>query len=279
MYNDYLTACQPNTGYSPVLDGDLAAGIIGGGCNNLIGAEGSLFNSSPYGNFGNLGNYGSYGAYSQKTLDMLNNKTPEQLLDFQKKMQEDQMDANFEIQKKQMKQSLEMQNAAKSLEFQANAAIQMIQEKAQILHKLIKENRQDEVMDAYKDLRQAVLAQLEESGVSKDAMSKVLYGDNKLEKEKDKAHGLIDMYVKKAYYEATGSQLIEDIEANGDGAFMHGVKSMLPWTNNKSAGENIYEITGVKEDKSTVAKEWAGRILTGGTLLAGITAAFKFFKK
>ena len=72
-----------------------------------------------------------------------------------------------------------------------------------------------------------------------------------------------------------GTSLVQDIQTHGSGSFMQGFKQSIGFglfADNKTAEENIAEITGQPESRSSKMSKHAGR--TTGGIVAGAVAGF-----
>ena len=151
---------------------------------------------------------------------------------YQERMEDYQID-------KQVRQKHKLANS----EFSATAAEDVITRQIGVLQRKIKNNEQDSVFPEYNKLVKAVEEKLKEGG----------YVGEHTSKDQIKAHA------EKLYFEATGKSVTDDLAANGDSGFVHGMKQGVGgfgWmlTNKKNYEDNISDITG--EDKSGTSTAW-----------------------
>lgn len=228
---------------------DLADDTLGYGS----GLGGSIFGGGmyPMGNMGGYG-YGMYGMGYGPGSERMN-------------MSEiDAMRYDSKLRGYQVHDKVNQQKMMEGAEFDLNASKDVIASKVDTLQRIIKDNDQDGVKSAYDNLINAAEAELKEEGCTRETDPNNF--DLKLKARASRLY----------YNKTNGRRLIDDLEENGDGNFLHGFKQGLGCglgaliTNEKSAEENVCEITGKPETMANKAVAWTGRIAAGAlTLLVG----------
>lgn len=154
--------------------------------------------------------------------------------------------------KLQNKSQTDLMHDVDANKFTLNAADDTITKEIETLKRVIGKNNQDYVQVHYGKLRDLAKAKLAEAGYT-----------NVNETQ-------ISAYADKLYADRTHKSILTDLDEHGDGEFVHGFKKgfdpfgML--TNDKSAGENISEITGEEITNADRAWKYTGRVL--GTITA-----------
>ena len=226
--------------------------ILGSNYTGSNYLSGSIFGSN-YGNYCG-GGYSSYNLY---------NMTDEELQSYFTKQTMVQSQQN-EYYKTQLTNQIELNTYKQDLERRANfeqqAPEQVIEEQALVLRDVIRRNSQNEILTEYEELTNLVKSNLAKTlGVGSDAI--------------DKAQ--LEAYVKNAYTQATGSNLVSDIQRHGDSPFLHGLKCGtgvgLLFTDLKTTQSNIAEITGTDVKASSTFGEIAG-VATGAVVTTGLVA-------
>lgn len=248
MPSNYWIQAYANQAGMFDMDSDMM-GLNTLGVYNPMSMNGSLF-----GGMGMMG--GMYPGYGYGPGSEIRNMS-----------QADYMDYQADLAKKQMRQQLELGRQKSGLEFAQTAADDTVVKQAGILQRKIVKNEQDKVMGEYQKLIQATKEKLEEEGVDVHSLSEEQ----------------VKTYAQKMYAEATGSNIITDLEANGDGMFTKGLKEGIGCglgaliTNERTAKENIEAIlAGTTDSKDGTAStlndedkawRWTGRILSGAATL------------
>lgn len=174
-----------------------------------------------------------------------------------------------DLQNAQLKRQIENQNHMNGINFTLTSESDAITRRISILQSKIKANEQDDIMDCYNKLLNAVKKQLTSQGINiKDVSSEQLKA-----------------YAEKLYLQTTGKSLTDEISEYGSGQFGNGFKKGifgLGWLfcNKRTAKDNIAEITGEEVSKTDKLNQALGTatsgILAGGMSLLGL---LKFFKR
>jgi len=132
-------------------------------------------------------------------------------------------------------------------ELQINAPMEAIQGTANVLNEKIVANEQEQIMDAWGSYVTAV----------RNAYPNA---DDATLLARAKTH----------YQQIYGTSLNDDIRKYGNGSFTHGLYKILSFGlyQNKSAEQNIADLTGQKVGKTESLKETIG-MMTGGAAIAG----------
>ena len=155
------------------------------------------------------------------------------------------------IEDQQRTQEVLRQKKNRGAEFELSAGTDVISRRIAVLQEKIHTNDQDHILLEYSKLVESVKDSLASQGVTN------------LTDEKARA------YAENSYAKATGVGIAQDIRANGDSSFIHGLKegSFLGLgsylTNEKSADKTISEITGAAQDKSDSKMRTFGQVLSG----------------
>lgn len=215
--------------------------VFGGGMMGGFPGMGGGFGGGMMGGFPGMGYPGMGGA----------NMTLEQYLAQQEKMQDFQIDSQVRYQKKM--------NGA---QFEVQADDDAVTRQIGILQGQIKANNQDQVMDQYNKLVQSIQAKLQNSGFLPSGISK------------EKSRAVVQAHAEKLYFLQTGKSIADELREHGNGSFVHGMKKILSFgfSNNRTAEENIADISGTKLDKSETAKKFLGGFAILGTI-GGVIAA------
>ena len=159
----------------------------------------------------------------------------------------------------QVRQQQKMRNA----DLRLNSPQEGIQKQATILHEKILQNEQQQIQEAYASFKQSV---------------KAMYGDNATDEE-------ISNRAATLYQQITGSSLTDDIRKNGRGSFTQGVLQTATFglADNKTAEENISEMTGQPVSRTEQSKKMAGNVVggavVGGAGIIGVKYLLKAFCK
>ena len=159
----------------------------------------------------------------------------------------------------QVRQQQKMRNA----DLRLNSPQEGIQKQAAILHEKILQNEQQQIQEAYASFKQSV---------------KAMYGDNATDEE-------ISNRAATLYQQITGSSLTDDIRKNGRGSFTQGVLQTATFglADNKTAEENISEMTGQPVSRTEQSKKMAGNVVggavVGGAGIIGVKYLLKAFCK
>ena len=205
---------------------------------NPFGMQGSLFSGGMgYG----MGMGMGYG-YSQREMQMMNNMTSAEYSRYQAlenaKLQE-------ELEDGQMERAVRRKHKYETAGFKANAAEDVIARQISTLQHKIKDNEQDHIRNEYARLLESVREKFKEAGYTHPDENQV------------------KAYAEKLYAEHTGSNLLSDIENNGNGEFVHGLKQGafgVGWlfTNNNGSKDTVSNITGEQKSLSDKAAQVAG---------------------
>ena len=144
----------------------------------------------------------------------------------------------------QVRQQQKMRNA----DLRLNSPQEGIQKQAAVLHEKILQNEQEQIKQAYNAFKESVRA---------------MYGNNATDEE-------IANRASSLYGQITGISLIDDIRQNGRGSFSQGViqSATFGLADQKTAEENIAEMTGQPISKSERNKKIAGNVV-GGAAVGG----------
>lgn len=182
---------------------------------------------------------------------------------------EQSMDYTNRIRSKQLNQGVELSRQTQDADHRASIRNKTVAEKAAVLQGLIKENNQDQVAQAYENLKEAVAA-------------KIYYESGKHPDEHD-----VETATKTLYAEAMknlgGGNIPDDLRKYGDAPFLCGFKKafgFIGWLfmDKKSSIENIAEVEGTKIPKSERAKEIAGGIVSIALTVMGGLLLHKAYK-
>lgn len=242
---------NPTASYLSVVNGlDMASGLYSG-VNSLSGFDGDLGSQSlcsPTSIFGSI----MSGAFGYGPGSEIMHMTQEDYLKYSNRMT-----------KLQMGQQVDLKKTNDALRVYADAEEDEIARDSGNLQRLIKENRQDQIVPAYQKLQTAVSKKLEDAGY-----------DISTHPEQVKA------VADKAYYEATHSNLIDDIQAHGKSSFFYG---FLRGTGigcaftdkNDNRDETLSKVTGV--ERSSASKSWEVIGKVAGTIATVFTLGFTAF--
>ncbi len=169
-----------------------------------------------------------------------------------------------DLQNSQLSNQIEYQKRMNGASFAMTSEQDMITRQIGILQTKVKNNEQDDIMSCYNKLLETVRQQLRSQGIHNFSNDQV------------------KAYAEKLYFQATGNSLTDDIAQHGGGQFSTGLKQGLfcglgsLLCNNRTAKENIAEITG--QDVSKKDKFWkgAGQVISGA--LTGALAIFAAIK-
>lgn len=159
----------------------------------------------------------------------------------------------------QVRQQQKMRNA----DLRLNSPQEGIQKQATILHEKILQNEQQQIQEAYASFKQSV---------------KAMYGDNATDEE-------ISNRAASLYQQLIGSSLTDDIRKNGRGSFTQGLLQTATFglADNKTAEENISEMTGQPVSRTEQSKKMAGNVVggavVGGAGIIGVKYLLKAFCK
>ena len=138
----------------------------------------------------------------------------------------------------------------RNADLRLNSSQEGIQKQAAILHEKILQNEQQQIQQAYASFKNSV---------------KSMYGDATDEQISNRAATL--------YQQLTGTTITDDIRNNGRGSFSQGFLQTvtLGLADQKTAEENISELTGQPVGRTERAKKIAGNV-AGGALFGGAAA-------
>lgn len=222
---------------------------------SALGNLSGLNSFNPLSMNGSIMPYGTNSFYGYGPGSETMNMTQEQYLTYQGKLQAQQMQQQVDLQKK-----------ANALKVTANAEENEITRDAGELQRLIKENRQDKIEEAYAKLQNAVKKKLEEAGCATS--------DN----ERVKAEADL------AYYNATGTNLLDDIESNGKSSFEYGFLrgtgvGCLFTDKGDNRDQTIANITGTARSNSSKSWETVGRVVGATLTLAAAVIGIAALKR
>lgn len=204
--------------------------------SNPYSMSGSIFGGDFMG--GGFGGYGGYG-YNQELMRM----SPKERMEYMADMED------YQIQRQiQRRKTMDAAN------FQVQAADDVITRQIGNLQSVVGRNEQDYVMTEYGKLTNAIRNKFKEAGYTN------------VPEEQIKAHA------EKLYYETTGKSLLNDVQENGHSSFVTGLVDVFGFGlgNEKSASQNIANITGQSETKAEKGWRWVGKITAGLIAGAGI---------
>lgn len=221
------------------------------GFNPMMSLNGSLFG----GGFG----------YGTKAMEIYNSQTPEEALNYQLKMQGSQIVGNYGLNNLQMqtqaRQKIDQAKINAATEFASTAPENVVTRQIGVLQRQIKNNEQNHIKAEYDNLLNRVRDSLKEAGYTN------------VDENQIKAHA------EKLYYEASGKDIITDLQEHGNNEFVQGltegVFGLGLLFNSKSSKDNISDITGEAVSGGDQVQRWAGRIIAGGAAILGIIALAK----
>ena len=146
----------------------------------------------------------------------------------------------------------------RNADLQINGSMESVTEAAEHLKDKISRNEQDQIKVAYQKYLQAV---------------KNAYGQGNDEDMNSRAATL--------YKQITGKSLFQDLRDNGHGSFMQGIIQTMTFGTyaQKSAEDNVAEISGQEVATTEKAIQNVGRVAGGVGVAAGVTAALKGLTK
>src|SRR5574344_351777 len=143
------------------------------------------------------------------------------------------------------------QEKMRNADMRLNSSTEVLQLSGKILHEKIMQNEQEQIQKAYQDYCERV---------------KDLYGQCHAEQVLGRADKLYQMQF--------GTSITDDLRKNGTGSFTQEFLQTLPfaYANNKTAEENISQITGQDVGRKEHDKKIAGNLLGGATIgsIAGL---------
>lgn len=156
----------------------------------------------------------------------------------------------------QINRQVNLKKKSEKAEFESNSRDKVVSRKIGLLQSAILDNKQDSVHKIYNELLAQERKRLNEIGCDEP------------DEEEVKAN------VEEAYFNRTGSSLIEDLRTHGEGEFVNGFKkgaflglgSLL--MDKRSKEDNLREITGEEKTNADGIKKWTGIVLSGA-LAAG----------
>ena len=196
--------------------------------NPMMSMNGSIFGSGMMGGYPITGGYPVMGGATGSYEDFYKNY---------EKYQDFMID-------NQVHQQQKWRNA----DLRLNSSTEGIQKQAAILHEKILQNEQQQIQEAYASFKKSV---------------KAMYGEGTDEQISNRASTL--------YQELNGGvSLTDDIRNNGRGSFTQGFLQTvtLGLADQKTAEENISELTGQPVGRSERAKKIAGNV-AGGAVFGG----------
>jgi len=221
--------------------------------SNLGDESGMSFNSGLLSMGGQYGQYaGQYNQYPGQNGQYPGSETQRMsLIDldaYQAQRQKLQLGQQTDYQKAQIEQQIEMQKQGAKVNFEVSGSDNAIKNAIGFLADAISENKQDEVAIAYAQVETAYRSKLKESGVT----SPVTSYQKKIFDAKVKAD------INDLYFEATKTNLAQDLKAHGDSPLKAGFKSGLDpfgwFTNSKSVEANLRTVgaPGPSKDEERV---------------------------
>ena len=167
-----------------------------------------------------------------------------------------------DIRNAQLQSNLNYEKKLKSANYEANSGEKQIALGIENLHESIIKNEQNNFSTLYTNLESTVKNSLCNEGCSDDKIMENLKGE-----------------VLDRYYKQKGKSLTTDLEEHSDSSFVHGLKQGTGvgyfLTDEKTAEENISDITGKPESTSSKAWTWAGRIVAGALTLAALPFLYR----
>lgn len=260
MYMPGFPYYNPTASYLSTVNGlDMASGLYSGNLNSSFygGIDGdlgsySLFNPMMSMNGSCMpGMFGSYGPGSE-----IMNMTQEGYLKYQNRMNQIQL-----------RQQVDMKKTADAAKIYADSDEDEITRDSANLQRLIKENRQDKILAAYKVLQNAEAKKLKEAGYD------ISSNPDQVKAEADKA-----------YYAATRSNLIDDIQTHGKSSFFYGFLRGTgigcAFTNkDDNRDQTMAEVTGVERSNSSKTWETVGRVVGALTVAAAAVVGVASLKR
>lgn len=212
-----------------------------------MGMNGSLFGGCGYGMGYGMGMGYGYGPGSE-----VMNMSQADYLKYSDQLRDMQFDSRLNLHKKM-----------EATDYAMSSPQDKVTAKASVLQMAIRQNNQDHVGAAFTDLQEAVKEKLKEinPGLTEEEMDKT-----------------IKSQTAKAYTEATGENLRQALQTNGDSEFIHGMKQGTGigyfLTNEKNYKDNLYDITGEQVTTADKAQRWLGVGL--GAVLTAVAARLLF---
>lgn len=228
----------------------------------------SIYNMGGYGDYGGIGysgignmNFGGGYGMGNRAMAMYNNMTPEEMAAERLKLNKLQMASQEELENYQIDAQVRRKHKMEGAEFRYNSPNDLMTRQIGNLQKEVKENEQDHILSEYGRLKETAIDKLKEAGIINP----------------DEAQ--IRAYIEKEYFKATGKGLAEDIEANGDSSFLHGLKQGSGlglgalFTNKQSKDKTLSYIKGTELPTGSKSLGFAGQILGGVATVAVIPLA------
>lgn len=240
MYGMYPSTYNNQVALNDLTDLDLYSPI--GMANPMFGMNGSIFSGGFGSPIGNIGSIGMGMSPMMPVMPTFSGGTAGSYEDYYKNYEKYQ---DFMI-NNQVRQQQKMRNA----DLRLNSPQEGIARQAAILHEKIVQNEQQQIQNAYKEYLQSV---------------KAMYGNGSADEISNRAVTL--------YKQLTGIELTDDIRQHGNSSFKQGLLQTLTlgFADNKTAEENISDMTGQPVGRSEKAKKIAGNLL-GGAVFGGAAA-------
>lgn len=212
------------------------------GYDNGMGFDTGIF--SQYG--GSLYNqYGRYPGSETQNMSLVD------LDAYNAQRQKLQMIQQTELQKTQVQQQVELQKQGASVDFQIGGPDRAIKNAIGFLKDAVDENKQDEVEAAYKQVETAYRNKLKASGIT--------LRPGATTEERKNFNDMVTANINDLYFEATKSNLVQDLKVHGDSPFWAGFKSGLDpfgwFTNSKSTEENLKRVGAPEKSKADAEVE------------------------
>lgn len=184
---------------------------------------------------------------------------PSQMLEYQQQLNQNTLALNQQFIDSNLQLSRQNQAASRL----TTASDDSISRQVASLQRQVQGNKQENVMQEYNKLIEAVAQSFADAGYTNVSEAQV------------------KATAEKIYAQLTGNALVDDIKAHGDSSFTQGWKKVVSFgiSDGKSANENIQEITGENSNnKESKAGKIAGYVAGGLTLATVARQGYKFVK-
>ena len=246
--NSYGTKTYINSNLSDYQDPSMGLGNVTYDENPFgstsYGLGGWSNTNSIYGNgYDNTSAIGFTGSGAYGGTAGIQARTPEEYMKQMQKIQDLQDDYSIKRQKK-------MKGAQFAVQGDQTVTAQAVGR----LSDMVAANRQDDIPNAYQKLVTACKAELMNNGAIPQG-----------EENSPQAQAMIKAYAEQQYAGLTGKSLTANIRENGDSSFWAGMKKVmsLGLSNDRTAEENIAQITGNTYETSETASYAAGAVTAG----------------
>jgi hypothetical protein len=159
------------------------------------------------------------------------------------------MQYNRQLTKGMLDNQVALQRDYRSADVSFNAPMEGIRSRAAMLHDKIRQDEQEQIVKAFHEYIASV---------------KNLYPDVTDERA-------LFARAMTLYTQNTGKNILEDIRENSSGSFVQGFKQAVTFgiSDNKTAEQNIAQLSGLPVGRGEQGKHFAGRVLGGAAVGAG----------